>query len=142
MITREDAEKKVALINNKLKNEDYEEALILLESIPSEVLENYDKTKLDIIEKLFYKLSNNKKFDEAIRKIDAYKRKYYYFSTDLQKIESQIYFNLAKKENDEKKVDSALSYSEKSVSLDKNNENAKFLIIRILIFDKKFYEKP
>ena len=90
MITREDAEKKVALINNKLKNEDYEEALILLEAIPSEVLENYDKTKLDIIEKIFYKLINNKKFDEAIRKIDAYKRKYYYFSTDLQKIETQI----------------------------------------------------
>ena len=141
MLTREEALNKIAAYDNKIKNGDYEGALALLDSIPSNILKNYHEAKLNIIKKIFSELINNKKFDEAIRKIDDFKRKYDCFSIDLIKIESKIYYYLAIKENKEEKVDSALRHSEKSLSLDRNNEDFKFLIIEILIYGKQSYDK-
>lgn len=45
------------------------------------------------------------------------------------------------KENKEEKIDKVLSHLEKSLNFDINNEQAQILIINILIFFKKLYDK-
>ena len=144
MSSIQELQEKVKKINNKLNNKEFEEALTLLESLSSysSKMDNYEDNILQIIKKLFYKLINEKKFEEAINKIYSYKWKYSRYYKDLQKIESLIYYHFAIKENEEGKFDDALSHLERSSNLDSdNNEKAQILSISILIFNKKLYDK-
>ena len=130
-------------IKEKINNGDLEGALNILDSFSSLFESNeLENMKVNLIKSFIGKLIKDGKFDEAIRKIDIYKAKYWKYKEDFIKYESSAYFNLAKKENEEDKIDSALKHLEISSSLDSDNEQDQLLIIQILINKKNYMIKP
>ena len=131
---------KEELIINKINNEDFEEALTLLNEYYS-TNSDYEKLKIPLIQKIFLKLINNRKFDEALNKIKIYKVQYPQYNKDIIKIESSIYYIMAKKEEEEEKIDDAIKHLEESLRLEPNNENCNLKLIAILVNKKELYSK-
>ena len=131
---------KEELIINKINNEDFEEALALINEYYS-TNSDYEKLKIPLIQKIFLKLINNRKFDEALNKIKIYKAQYPQYNKDIIKIESSIYYIMAMQEKEEEKIDDAIKHLEESLRLEPNNENCNLKLIAILVNEKELYSK-